>query len=58
MERPMAHKMPLTVWVVWSDDHIHTDIEQRLAVFPHRKDADAWRRKYGGGPVKRFVMSK
>jgi hypothetical protein len=54
----MAHKMPLTVWVVWSDDHIHTDIEQRLAVFPHRKDADAWRRKYGGGPVKRFVMSK
>lgn len=57
----MAHKLPLVVWVVWFRDHIHTNEVQQLAVFPHRKDADAWVEKNAvfsaDCKVKRLVMS-
>ncbi len=52
----MAHKVPLTVYCVWLKDHIHTDIEQRLAVFPRLKDAEAWNAKYAGGDLKVHKM--
>jgi hypothetical protein len=57
----MAHKLPLTVWVVWYRDHIHTNVEQQLAIFPKRKDASAWIKKNAIFPadckVKRLVVS-
>jgi hypothetical protein len=43
----VAHKLPLTVWVIWFKDHIHTDANQQLAVFPRRKDATAWLQQHG-----------
>lgn len=54
----MAHDFPLTVYVVWCKDHILTDVEQRLAVFPKRKDAVAWTKKHGGSTIKKFTVER
>lgn len=53
----MAHEFPLVVWAVWTRDHIHTDIDQRLAVFSTKKDAADWVKKYGGKAIKKFVIA-
>ena len=54
----MAHEFPLTVYAVWYEDHIHTDVEQRLAIFPTRKDAVEWTKKHGGNATKKFVIEQ
>lgn len=37
----------LRLWAVWFQDHIHTDIEGKLAVFPTRVAASNWIDRHG-----------
>lgn len=43
----MSHKVPITVYTIWLNDHIHTSVDGDLAVFYKLKDAEAWVIKYG-----------
>ena len=41
--------LDLTLWAVWVDhDHIHTDVEGKLAVFRGRRAAERWVKEFGG----------
>jgi hypothetical protein len=40
-------KTPQKLWAVWFRDHIHTDAEGKLAVFPTRTKAVTWIKGYG-----------
>ena len=35
------------IWAVWFGNHIHTDCEQKLAVFRTKKIAKKWMQKNG-----------
>ena len=55
----MAHEFPLKVYAVWLKDHIFTDCDQRLQVFPTRKDARTWREKHAiGCSIKKFAIEQ
>ncbi len=49
------------LWAVWFRDHIHTDAEQKLAVFRTKKIATAWARTEGRGmdcTVRRLELNE
>ncbi len=48
----------MTLWAVWFEDHIHTDIHGQYAIFRNREKARRWMEKYGipGCRVARLVV--
>ena len=40
-------ELPCRLWAVYFKDHIHTDYEQKLAVFRTYGKARKWVREYG-----------
>lgn len=43
----MADVIYTHLWSVWFRDHIHTDSEGKLAIFPTREAAMRWTKEYG-----------
>lgn len=49
------------LWSVWWRDHIHTDVERKLAVFATKAEAEEWKREHSAFPeakIRKLTISR